>query len=56
MPDDLPYATGSIGFLGTRPSYDLMTDCDMLLMIGSSLPYSEFLPEEGDARGDMAAS
>ncbi|MEJ7875543.1 MAG: thiamine pyrophosphate-requiring protein [Solirubrobacterales bacterium] len=51
MPDDLPYVTGSIGLLGTRPSYDLMTDCDTLLMIGSSFPYSEFLPEEGDARG-----
>jgi pyruvate dehydrogenase (quinone) len=51
LPDDLPFVTGSIGLLGTRPSYELMTGCDTLLMIGSSFPYSEFLPEEGQARG-----
>jgi pyruvate dehydrogenase (quinone) len=47
----LPYVTGSIGLLGTKPSYDMMMECDTLLMIGSSFPYSEFLPEEGQARG-----
>ncbi|MBL1263055.1 thiamine pyrophosphate-requiring protein [Candidatus Methylomicrobium oryzae] len=51
VPDDLPFVTGSIGLLGTRPSYEMMTDCDTLLMVGSSFPYSEFLPEEGQARG-----
>jgi len=51
LPDDLPWVTGSIGLLGTKPSYDLMTECDTLLMIGSGFPYSEFLPEEGQARG-----
>ena len=51
VPDDLPYVTGSIGLLGTRASYELMTGCDTLLMVGSSFPYSEFLPEEGAARG-----
>jgi pyruvate dehydrogenase (quinone) len=51
VPDDLPYVTGSIGLLGTRPSYELMTECDTLLMVGSSFPYSEFLPEEEQARG-----
>jgi pyruvate dehydrogenase (quinone) len=51
VPDDLPYVTGSIGLLGTRPSYELMTECDTLLMVGSSFPYSEFLPKEGQARG-----
>jgi pyruvate dehydrogenase (quinone) len=58
LPDDLPWVTGSIGLLGTEPSYDLMMECDTLLMIGSGFPYSEFLPEEGDARGvqiDIAA-
>jgi pyruvate dehydrogenase (quinone) len=49
--DDLPYVTGAIGLLGTKPSWDLMQDCDALLMIGSSFPYSEFLPKEGKARG-----
>jgi pyruvate dehydrogenase (quinone) len=51
VPDDLPYVTGSIGQLGTKPSYEMMMGCDTLLMIGSSFPYSEFLPEEGQARG-----
>ncbi len=51
LPDDLPFVTGSIGLLGTKPSWDLMMDCDTLLMVGSSFPYSEFLPEEGQARG-----
>jgi pyruvate dehydrogenase (quinone) len=51
LPDDLPYVTGSIGLLGTKPSWDLMMDCDTLLMVGSSFPYAEFLPEEGKARG-----
>ncbi|MGW2689709.1 thiamine pyrophosphate-requiring protein [Streptomyces sp. NPDC001414] len=50
LDDDLPYVTGSIGLLGTRPSYELMTDCDTLLVIGSSFPYSQFLPEFGKAR------
>jgi pyruvate dehydrogenase (quinone) len=51
VPDDLPFVTGSIGLLGTKPSFELMTGCDTLLMVGSSFPYSEFLPEEGRARG-----
>jgi pyruvate dehydrogenase (quinone) len=51
VPDNVPYVTGSIGLLGTRPSYELMMGCDTLLMVGSSFPYSEFLPEEGKARG-----
>ncbi|GAB7523959.1 thiamine pyrophosphate-requiring protein [Paraburkholderia sp. 2C] len=51
LPDDLPWVTGSIGLLGTKPSYEMMNTCDTLLMIGSGFPYSEFLPKEGDARG-----
>jgi pyruvate dehydrogenase (quinone) len=51
VPDDLPFVTGAIGLLGTKPSYQMMTECDTLLMIGSSFPYSEFLPEEGQAHG-----
>jgi pyruvate dehydrogenase (quinone) len=51
VPDDLPFVTGSIGLLGTEPSYELMKGCDTLLVVGSSFPYSEFLPEEGQARG-----
>ncbi|MFI6207870.1 thiamine pyrophosphate-requiring protein [Streptomyces sp. NPDC051041] len=51
LSDELPYVTGSIGLLGTRPSYELMRDCDTLLTIGSSFPYSQFLPEFGKVRG-----
>jgi pyruvate dehydrogenase (quinone) len=51
LPDALPYVTGQIGLLGTKASQALMSDCDTLLMIGSTFPYSEFLPKEGQARG-----
>ncbi|MET4605648.1 pyruvate dehydrogenase (quinone) [Bradyrhizobium sp. JR4.1] len=51
LPDDLPWVTGSIGLLGTEPSYNMMMECDTLLMVGSGFPYSEFLPKEGAARG-----
>ena len=51
LPDDLPYVTGAIGLLGTKPSWELKTECDTLLMVGSSFPYSEFLPKRGQARG-----
>src|SRR5204862_8218277 len=51
LPDELPFVTGSIGLLGTKPSNQMMENCDTLLMVGSSFPYSEWLPEEGQARG-----
>jgi pyruvate dehydrogenase (quinone) len=50
VPDDLPFVTGSIGVIGTKPSWDMMMGCDTLLMVGTSFPYSEFLPKEGQAR------
>lgn len=51
LPDDLPYVTGSIGLLGTKPSWDMMMNCDTVFVVGSSFPYSEFYPKEGEARG-----
>lgn len=51
LADDLPFVTGSIGLLGTKPSNDMMENCDTLLMVGSGFPYSEWLPEPGQARG-----
>ena len=51
LPDDLPFVTGSIGLLGTKPSWDLMMECDTLLMVGTNFPYPEFLPRPGQARG-----
>jgi len=51
VPDDLPFVTGSVGWLGTAPSNTMMEECDTLLMVGSNFPYTEFLPKEGQARG-----
>ena len=51
LPDDLPFVTGSVGWLGTSASNEMMTECDTLLMIGSGFPYTEFLPQAGQARG-----
>jgi pyruvate dehydrogenase (quinone) len=48
--DDAACCTGSIGLLGTRPSWELMQGCDTLLLVGTGFPYAEFLPEEGKAR------
>lgn len=47
LPDDLPWVTGTIGLLGTRPSSDIMNECDALLLVGTNFPYSEFLPKDG---------
>jgi pyruvate dehydrogenase (quinone) len=51
VPDDVPFVTGAIGLLGTKPSWDLMMECDTLLMVGTSFPYSEYLPKPRQARG-----
>src|SRR5438094_2389104 len=51
LPDALPFCTGPIGLLGSKPSWEMMNECDTLLMVGTSFPYSEFLPKEGQARG-----
>lgn len=58
-PDDHPLVTGSVGWLGTPASNRMMKECDTLLMVGTSFPYPEFLPAEGQARGvqvDIAAA
>ena len=51
VPGDVPYHTQQLGLLGSKPSYDMMQDCDTLLMVGTNFPYSEFLPPTGQARG-----
>jgi pyruvate dehydrogenase (quinone) len=51
LPDDLPYVTGSVGWLGTTASAWMMESCDTLLLVGTTMPYTEFLPKEGQARG-----
>ncbi|WP_447001872.1 thiamine pyrophosphate-requiring protein [Saccharothrix isguenensis] len=50
LSDELPFVTGAIGLLGTRPSYELMRDCDTLLIVGSNFPYTQFMPPFGQAR------
>jgi pyruvate dehydrogenase (quinone) len=50
VPDDVPFCTNTIGLLGTRPSWEMMESCDTLLMVGTSFPYSDFLPKEGQAK------
>jgi pyruvate dehydrogenase (quinone) len=51
LPDDLPFVTGPIGLLGSKPTHEMISSCDTLLMVGTSFPYSEWLPEPGQARG-----
>ncbi|MGE0868493.1 MAG: thiamine pyrophosphate-requiring protein [Kofleriaceae bacterium] len=49
LPDELPYVTGALGLLGTQPSLQMMKQCDALLVVGSSFPYIDFLPDPGQA-------
>ncbi len=51
IPDDSPYSTGGIGLLGTRPSQEVMEECDTLLIAGSNFPYIEYYPKPGAAGG-----
>jgi pyruvate dehydrogenase (quinone) len=50
IPDTLPFCTGGIGLLGTEPSHKMMMGCDTLFMVGTSFPYTEWLPPQGQAR------
>ncbi len=50
LSDHFPWVTGALGLLGTRPSYELMMDCDTLLTIGSNFPYTQFMPPLHQAR------
>ncbi len=49
-PDDLPFVTGSIGLLGTKPTDEMVMNCDVLFMVGTNFPYAEWLPEEGSCK------
>ncbi len=50
VPDDHPLCLGGLGLLGTRPSEEAMDACDTLFMVGTSFPYTSFLPEPGKVR------
>jgi pyruvate dehydrogenase (quinone) len=49
VPDRSPNTTGGIGLLGTAPSQDALSECDTLIIAGSSFPYMEFYPKPGQA-------
>ncbi|HET7325732.1 MAG TPA: thiamine pyrophosphate-requiring protein [Nocardioidaceae bacterium] len=51
LPDDLPYVTGPIGLLGSTSSHEMMMNADTLFFIGTSFPYTEWLPPEGQCKG-----
>jgi thiamine pyrophosphate-dependent acetolactate synthase large subunit-like protein len=46
MPYADPYWMGGIGMIGTKPMYNAVNECDLLLMLGTDYPYSEFLPDD----------
>src|SRR5205823_7523733 len=48
VPYDNPLTNGGIGLLGTRPSEEAMEACDTLLMVGTSFPYTAYLPEKAN--------
>src|SRR5690606_15988087 len=50
IPDNVDYVTGTMGLLGTRPSQEMMDECDTLLMVGTRFPYAEFLPPNNKVR------
>jgi pyruvate dehydrogenase (quinone) len=50
LDDRHEFVTGSIGLLGTKASFEMMSGCDGLLLIGTTFPYAEYLPKPGQAR------
>jgi pyruvate dehydrogenase (quinone)/pyruvate oxidase len=51
VPDDSPYCLGGYAMVGTRPAQHALQACDAILIVGSSSPYIEFLPQPGTAAG-----
>lgn len=49
LPDRHPYNLGQLGQLGTKPAYEAMEETDLLIMVGTSYPYREFLPDGAEA-------
>jgi len=49
IPDKHPYNLGNLGQIGTKPAYEAMEETDLLIMIGTSYPYREFLPKDAPA-------
>ncbi|MFN2746696.1 MULTISPECIES: pyruvate oxidase [unclassified Bacillus (in: firmicutes)] len=45
VPDRHPHMLGNLGHIGTKPAYEAMEECDLLIMLGTSFPYRDYLPE-----------
>lgn len=44
LPDNSEFNLGGLGMLGTEPASKAMDEADTILMIGTSFPYSDYLP------------
>ncbi|WP_045926215.1 pyruvate oxidase [Bacillus siamensis] len=49
IPDSHPHFLGNLGQIGTKPAYEAMEECDLLIMLGTSFPYRDYLPEDTPA-------
>ncbi|WP_019392332.1 pyruvate oxidase [Priestia filamentosa] len=49
IPDEHPSNLGNLGQIGTKPAYEAMEETDLLIMIGTSFPYRDYLPEKAKA-------
>jgi pyruvate dehydrogenase (quinone) len=45
-PFDHPLVIGGLGLIGSKAGYEAIHSCDVLVMIGSDYPYTEFLPQK----------
>ena len=43
---DEPFVVGGLGLIGSKAGYDSVHGCELLLMVGTDYPYSEFLPHK----------
>ncbi|MFX8731661.1 ubiquinone-dependent pyruvate dehydrogenase, partial [Acinetobacter baumannii] len=44
---DDPHWMGGIGMIGTKPVYNAVQNCDLLVMVGTDYPFSNYLPSHG---------
>ena len=51
LPDDSPFTTGGIGHLEDGASSWAMQNCDTVIILGSTMPWFEYYPKPGQARG-----
>ncbi|MCY8795245.1 pyruvate oxidase [Bacillus inaquosorum] len=49
VPDKHPHFLGNLGQIGTKSAYEAMEECDLLIMLGTSFPYRDYLPDDTPA-------